>query len=76
VKAFHSEFKRSGKEIEAEILIEKKEKDFDHRKVKFTFDYYCLPYLIRDLRKVWTEERKRRNEEITDIDKELSYYQS
>lgn len=69
MKAFHSEFKRSYKTIRAEIHLNTKNNE--GRKIKFDFDYYCLPYIIRNLRKVWKEERARRLEDITAIDNEV-----
>ena len=70
MKCFHSEFKRSGNQIEAKLLLEKKKGD-DSRQVNFQLEFWHLPYIIRDLRKAWAEERQVRQGEINDINQAL-----
>jgi hypothetical protein len=75
VRAYHSEMKcgsdKEGKCIKAEIWVETKKNDGRARRVKFSFSYNCIPYLIDDLRKVWKEERDVRVREIDDNNQAL-----
>jgi hypothetical protein len=76
MNASHHEFKRgwhNGKRVIETTIFVEKNKGYEPRKLKFTFEFSCLSHLIRDLRTVWSEERKRRNEDIAAIDHELSY---
>lgn len=74
MEAYHIEFKRKYENghnrISAVLHIEMK-KHTDTRKIPFTFNFGCIPYIINDLKKVWADERRQRISNIEEIDRSL-----
>jgi len=73
MKAFHINFRRTDwkepGEVRAELHLEGNQGKT--RIYKFSFDFNCIPYLQRDLAKLWEPERQQRQASLDRISKSL-----
>jgi len=71
MNAYHCECLSATTTEELSLKSGLKPKNRKGKKIKFNFDFDCLPYVLRGLSGIWQDERKSRLDTIESINRRL-----